>query len=319
MFIVLSKKHELHYPPSLHHENPDRIRISLDAIKDLGKLVEPDPAQNVLVHSPEYVERVKRTNGWLDADTYVNTNTYIAALYALGGAELAVRLGGIALVRPPGHHSGTNGKALGAPTQGFCIFNNVAYAIKKLGLKNVAVIDFDVHYGNGTQEIFYRDPEVLHIDIHQDPGTLYPGTGFPEMIGEGEGRGTKVNLIVPPLSRDDIYLELIPIVESILDDYKPSTLIFSAGFDAYVEDGLSSVMATEKTFYSFGRLNYPSKSAVLEGGYSEGLRRGLRAFAEGFSNLEKDYPITYSTDSVKTRFLQYLGKERKILRDYWKV
>lgn len=153
---------------------------------------------------------------FIDADTYVSPGTCKAARHAVG----AVLRGGIdkvlsgewnaayAIVRPPGgHHVGHGGRALMAPTQGFCIFNNVAigavYAIEH-GISRVAILDVDAHHGNGTQEIFYKDPKVLYISLHQDPLTIYPGTGFIDDVGEGEGEGFNVNVPpLPPFTADD--------------------------------------------------------------------------------------------------------------------
>ncbi|WP_338599397.1 histone deacetylase family protein [Sulfolobus tengchongensis] len=324
--IIYDDIYKYHAPKRYHVENPTRIDYSLSAFADIKVKIEKpvkvsDPQ---IVHSEEYVKLVEKFSNMeedLDADTYVNRYTYETALYALGGALRAFEVNGFALVRPPGHHAGTYGRAFGAPTLGFCIFNNVAYPIKKFGLKRVAIIDFDVHYGNGTQEIFYEDPEVLHIDIHQDPRTIYPGTGYPDMVGRGEAEGTKVNLLIPPLGGDDLYEELLPIIQSILDDFKPTILAYSAGFDAYKGDGLASTNITEYSFYNLGRISnsFVRKYAVLEGGYGDGLRKGLKAFLEGFSGIDKEYKVYRSNDSVKSRFMNYLGEEKNILRKYWSI
>ena len=316
-----------HRAEGYHPENPERVKRVLDAIRP-KVIVEPQPVRKedaFLIHDPDYVDLVEKESrlgySHLDADTYVNDRTFEAALYALGGALMAYEVQGFALTRPPGHHSGIAGKALGGPTLGFCIFNNVAFPIKKLGLKRVAIIDFDVHHGNGTQEIFWNDPDVLHIDVHQDPRTLYPGTGFPEDVGGKGAEGTKVNLVLPPGSGDDAYLELLPIVESILDDFRPEVIAFSAGFDAFEGDGLARIRATESTFYAFGKLARKSKRfyAVLEGGYSVGLSRGARAFYEALSGVEVEYKVNQSPSALMTAFRDSIAYERSILRNYWKV
>ncbi|MDT7860916.1 MAG: histone deacetylase family protein [Saccharolobus sp.] len=324
--VIYDDIYKFHSSKRYHVENPSRLEKALSALKGFEvRFTKPYKIEDPqIIHSEDYVNLVRKSSELedeLDADTYTNKKTYEVALYALGGALKALEVNGIALVRPPGHHAGINGIALGAPTLGFCIFNNVAYPIKKLRLKRVAIIDFDVHYGNGTQEIFYDDPEVLHIDIHQDPRTIYPGTGYPDMIGKGEAEGTKVNLLIPPLGGDDLYDELFPMIHSILDDFRPSVLAFSAGFDAYKNDGLASLNVTEYTYYNFGRLgmNFPRRYAVLEGGYSTGLVNGLRAFLEGLIGIEKDYRQFRSSDSVKSRFMNYLSEERNILRKYWSI
>ncbi|AOL16298.1 deacetylase [Sulfolobus sp. A20] len=326
LHVIYDEIYKSHYPRSFHVENPERLTKALSILREFKvkseKPVKVEDPQ--IVHSEDYINLVSKSSSLeenLDVDTYVNKNTYEVALHALGGSLRAFELNGLALLRPPGHHAGINGRAFNAPTLGFCIFNNIAYPVKKLNLRKVVVIDFDVHYGNGTQEIFYDNPEVLHIDIHQDPRTLYPGTGFPDMVGEGEAEGTKVNLLIPPLGGDDLYEELFPIIESILDDFEPVIMAISAGFDAFKDDGLANVNATERTFYNFGRLSrrFSKRFAVLEGGYSVGLQRGLKSFLEGFLNIEKEYPIFRSSDAVRTRFLNYLSDEKSILRKYWSI
>ncbi|MCY0874142.1 MAG: histone deacetylase family protein [Acidianus infernus] len=322
MYIVYSDKYKEHYSSMHHVENPDRLTRALSSLRG-EKIVEPIKVEDPqIVHSEDYVEKIRNIKGekWIDADTYANDKTYETALYALGGALKAFELQGFALVRPPGHHAGKNGRAFNAPTLGFCIFNNVAYVVRKKALKHVAIIDFDVHYGNGTQEIFYDDPEVLHIDIHQDPKTIFPGTGFPEMVGKGEAEGTKVNLLIPPRGSDDLYEELFPLIQSILEDFKPAYIIFSAGFDGFKGDGLASLNLTEYTFYNLGSLGKGKYSAgVLEGGYGVGLERGLPAFIKGLKGEIADYAKEKSPDSVKSRFFDYLEKEKEILRNYWKI
>ncbi|QGA55153.1 histone deacetylase family protein [Sulfolobus sp. E5-1-F] len=324
--IVYNDIYKYHASKKYHVENPNRIDKALSAINQLEVRFEKPIRVNdpQIVHSEDYVKLVEKHSQLeenLDADTYTNKYTYETALYALGGALKAFETNGFALVRPPGHHAGINGKAFGAPTLGFCIFNNIAYPIKKYKLKRVAIIDFDVHYGNGTQEIFYDDPDILHIDIHQDPRTIYPGTGFANMVGGKDAEGTKINLLIPPLGSDDLYDELIPIIQAILDDFKPTVIAYSAGFDSYVGDGLSSVNATEYTFYNFGIISnkFPRKYAVLEGGYDKGLVRGLKAFLEGFANVEIEYKKYKSTDAIRSRFMNYLSEEKQILRNYWSI
>ncbi|BCU69410.1 histone deacetylase family protein [Stygiolobus caldivivus] len=323
--IIYSDEYLLHAPPLHHAENPERLRVALSNLKN-NPILSPENVgeeEPKIIHEQDYVNLVKLSSKraeWLDADTYTNEYTWKSALLALGGSLTAYKNQGFALVRPPGHHAGKAGRAFGAPTLGFCIFNNISYPILKFNLKRVAIIDFDVHYGNGTQDIFWDNPEVVHIDVHQDPHTLYPGTGFPDMIGEGEAKGTKINLLLPPLSGDDLYEELFPLIQSILDDYKPSVIAFSAGFDGFEGDGLASLRATERTYYNFGLLGLKRRFyAILEGGYSIGLERGLKAFVGGLEGEKKEYIGTKSSEKTRSRFQDFLSAERRILRDYWKV
>lgn len=324
--LVYSDKYLLHKSKRNHVENSDRVKQVLEELRD-HKVIEPIKVNEEdvkLIHDEDYIKLVKLTSEkeeWLDADTYTNKYTWESALYALGGSLKAFENNGFALVRPPGHHAGRAGRAFGAPTLGFCIFNNVAFPIKKYNLKRVLIIDFDVHYGNGTQDIFWNDPEVVHIDIHQDPRTLYPGAGFPDMIGGKEAEGTKINLLIPPLGGDDLYGELLPIIQSIIDDFKPLVIAYSAGFDGFEGDGLASVRASEWTYYSLGLISSKQerKYAVLEGGYTIGLKKGSKAFINGLEGIAKEYKKNLSSDSVKSRFRDYLSEEKRILRDFWKI
>ncbi len=329
-----------HKPPYPHPENPSRLRIALEALRSLGEVevVEPGSAtvEDLLrVHDAEYVEAIRRIveEGlpFVDNDTYASPGTLGAALAAAGAAMDAVRMAGssvpVALVRPPGHHAGRRGRAMGAATQGFCIFNNLAVAAAMLlsaGCRRVAVVDFDAHHGNGTQEIFYSEPRVLHIDLHEDPASLYPGTGFPTQLGSGEGEGTKVNVVLPPSSADDVYLAAIEeVVVPLLEEFKPEVLLFSAGFDAFEGDGLTHLRAGERAFHELGRIprvvGVSRVATVLEGGYSAGLSRGLPAFVSALAGSEADWPVKTSREAVVRLAREYLAELKYLLRRYWRV
>lgn len=262
-----------HKPPFPHPERPERLKVALSSLRRhelLGEVVEPKPAEEedlYRVHDPEYVvevrDLVESGVSMLDNDTYVSRGTMRAALTAAGASLTAAEtaLEGrviIVLPRPPGHHAGRRGRAMGALTQGFCIFNNAALVVARLlelGVKRVAVLDFDSHHGNGTQEIFYSDPRVLHVDLHEDPITLYPGTGFLTDLGSGEGEGFKVNVVLPPGSGDDVYATALEeVVVPLLESFKPEAIVYSAGFDAYAGDGLSHLRAGAHTYSRLGGL-----------------------------------------------------------------
>lgn len=340
--VVYSPVFLEHKPPFPHPERPERLEIAVKALKKSGlefKLMEPKPAQKqdlYRAHEPTYVDKIERYvetgMAMLDSDTYLSPGTLRSALTAAGaalGAAEALKRGCtlLALSRPPGHHAGRRGAAMGALTQGFCIFNNVALAAARLfelGLKRVAVIDFDAHHGNGTQEIFYSDPKLLHVDIHEDPVSLYPGTGFPTELGDGEGEGTKVNMVLPPGGGDDVYaLALEEVVVPLVEEFKPEALLFSAGFDAYKADGLTHLQATEWTFARIGsiaRWLTEGKTAVfLEGGYSLGLENGLPAFASALCGLEMEYPLTKSPEPVFNMAKNYVYELKALLKKYWKL
>jgi acetoin utilization deacetylase AcuC-like enzyme len=330
-----------HVPPFPHPERPERLQIALAALRSAApvEVVEPPSAAKedlYRVHAPDYVARIERyvESGvsMIDGDTYLSRGTMRAALAAAGASLAAAEaaLGGataFALPRPPGHHAGRRGAAMGAPTQGFCIFNNAALAVARLlelGLRRVAVVDFDAHHGNGTQEIFYSDPRVLHIDLHEDPATLYPGTGFPTDLGEGEAEGTKVNVVLPPGSGDDAYeLALEEIVVPLLEEFKPEALVFSAGFDAYEGDGLTHLRAGPRAYALLGGLPRELKvgrvAAVLEGGYGAGLERGLPAFAASLAGSQAEREARASPQPVLSLAREYVSELKSLLRRYWRL
>ena len=285
----------LHHPASLEHdtgphpERADRIRTIEAALASrdwLGFEREEAPAIDrerlVSVHPVEYVEKIRRFceqgGGMLDMDTIASEGSFEAALHSAGAGVRAVDalLSGEAAVtfcalRPPGHH------AEEARAMGFCIFNNVAvaarHALDAHGLERVLVLDWDVHHGNGTNDIFYASSDVLYMSIHQSP--LYPGTGSLRENGSGAGEGYTVNLPVPPGSGDSEWLSLIRhVVVPVAHEFRPQLLLVSAGFDAHVDDPLAECEVSDEAFGQFtlalrgvaAELEAPL-GFMLEGGY----------------------------------------------------
>ncbi len=343
----------LKHETSPHHpENPNRLIRIMKTLseKNITKEVEilkPFKASIedlLLVHDEHYVKYVKRSiesgHRYLDPDTPVCKDSFDVALYAVGasilGCEKLVSNNYdvcFVIQRPPGHHAGKAGIALGAPTLGFCIFNNIAiaakYLVDKLKLERVAIFDFDCHHGNGTQEIFYENSSVLYISTHQDGRTAYPGTGFISEVGEGEGKGFNINIPLPPNTADDVYREVISeVVEKVIRAYKPKMLLFSAGFDAHKDDPITSMNLSIASYVRIAEMikklrddGVVSKFLfILEGGYGPGLPKGmynLIAFLSGKGALEHE-DETHSTSSIKHSGLKVIKKViDDILKPYW--
>jgi len=327
--LLFSEDFLKHEPPDSHPENPGRLHRIMSALRAQGldgmvstcECAGSADEIAMSVHSREYVRLVKRklaeSPTWLDEDTYLSPGSGIAIERALACSLCLARqaaeggkLKAFLLVRPPGHHSGVNGPAMGAESLGFCIFNNAAVVAKALShAGTVLLVDFDSHHGNGTQEIFYRDKRVVHLDVHQHPSTLYPGTGWPDQIGEGEARGTKLNIVLPPGASDDIVDDLLSRLDEYLGRFSFDFVVVSAGFDAFVNDGLANLRWSEVSYYGIGDyLRQLGRDrpviALLEGGYTVGLERGVPAFVRGLFGLPRDsrWVSTRSDDRVWTKY-----------------
>jgi acetoin utilization deacetylase AcuC-like enzyme len=230
-------------------------------------------------HTPELVEQVQTARGFLDGDTLCTETTYEAALLAAGAAIEAARTGGFALARPPGHHAERH------RAMGFCIFDSIAiaarYAQAELGIERVAIVDWDVHHGNGTQHIVADDDSILFVSLHQWP--FYPGTGGPDEQGP-----TLVNLPLRAGTGDDGYLEAWRTVEAAVTTFDPGLLLVSAGFDAHADDPLANMYVSTDAFRELARRAShlaPRVGAVLEGGYNvRTLPELVEAALDGFSS-----------------------------------
>jgi acetoin utilization deacetylase AcuC-like enzyme len=304
-----------HVTGAHHAERPDRIRAVCKAVRDAGlvdspnpfpefaldmgiarqdrlKVVELEPAPAneellLLAHTPRHVQRVKHVceigGGVLDlGDTPVGRDSYEIAMLSLGSAIVAcdaVMTGQVnrafSAARPPGHHAEPE------RAMGFCLFSNIAiaarYIQKQYGAGRIAIVDFDVHHGNGTQAVLEADPTVLFISLHQDPRTCYPGSGFAWEAGVGPGRGFTLNIPFDPGSDDADYLRAIDQrVVPELDKFRPEVLMLSAGFDAHQDDPLAQIELTDEGYDQITRRLLAVADqhcagrvvSVLEGGYN---------------------------------------------------
>jgi len=277
MKIVFSKKC-LEYSQAGHPESPERVRASYAYLKDKFEFVHPDEineADILLVHSQSLLDSVK-TGSFYDADSPSYSDIFFYAKLSAGAAMKASEIAlkgdlSLSLMRPPGHHVGRD--FLG----GFCYFNNVAIAVAKAlqQVGKVAIIDFDCHHGNGTQDIFLGKPNVLYVSLHQSP--LYPGTGL-------TSEENCLNYPVPAGTDELGYMATFSKAIDEVKKFDPDHLAVSAGFDTYKSDPLTGLRLEISTYEKIGTAIHELGKpvfAVLEGGYSEDLPECIRQFLKG--------------------------------------
>lgn len=300
LLVAANALHDDHDTGDGHPEHPGRLRAALQGIASAGisdGVVELQArpathAELVAVHDSGYLDALAdlcaEGGGHLDPDTAASPGSWDTALLTAGAGLVAAEAlsagkGAAAFVlgRPPGHH------ATRAQAMGFCLINNVAVTAAALAERGerVAIIDWDVHHGNGTQDIFWSDPRVLYVSVHQWP--LYPGTGRSDERGAGGGVGTTINLPMPPRTTGDAYLALFDeVITPCVERFGPTWVLVSAGFDAHRDDPLGEMLLTAGDYADLTRrsISLAPRSgrtiAFLEGGYGlEGLRLSVGACA----------------------------------------
>jgi len=348
--IIFSPKYYEHNTGKGHPESAKRLHAIFDELKcsklsesKKWKFVKPEKAHLSdieLVHDIEYIRFVETFcnsgGGLIDLeDTVVSQESFNVALYAVGGVLKAARLlmekefeNAFALVRPPGHHA----KKFCA--LGFCIFNNVAiaakYLIKKYGLKRILIFDVDAHHGNGTQETFYDSGRVLYISLHQDP-RIFPGTGFVDEIGEGEGLGYNINVPLPFQTCDSTYLKALKeIVVPTTLQYEPQFMLISAGFDGHYTDSVGNLALSGLCYQQIYRvlMHLASETcdgrllSVLEGGYSinyigKMVAAAIAEMSGAHYVLNDKIPI--ANKHVKLKGEKVIKKAKEVFRNFWNL
>ncbi len=330
----------LHHPPDDDHpEKPSRITWLVNHLSRLD-WIELDwyrPREDTArlawrllerVHGRGYLEWLRREcrrgPHYLDEDAYVTPSTLHAVVSATATIVEAVGLLAsreevvVALVRPPSHHAGPRG------FHGFCVAASLAAALLHAleEWDSIAVVDVDAHYGDGVADVFYDNPRLLYVSVHEDPRYAFPFRGYPEEHGRGPGRGYTINIPLPVGATDKHYRTVFSaIVEPVLEEYNPGLVVVAYGSDAHWRDELTDLMSTVNTYYMVGESIRRTASApvlvVLEGGYEEwSLTRCMQALLEGLTErppsiVEAEPETPREVDARMRRFLERVLETHK--------
>lgn len=350
--VYYNEDHKKHHSNTTSPENPKRVLNIFSFLNDHLNLFEgpithqknfyKTKEEDVLrAHTKRYIDFVRsyseKGGGFLGDDTYLNKYTYDIAFNAVGGAISAVMAVinketdiSFALIRPPGHHATSDKHG------GFCIFNNTAIAARYLQQvakkERILILDFDAHAANGTQDIFYSDPNVLLISLHQEPVKFYPNTGFFKQLGKGEAVGRNINIEMPRGSGNSEYKYVFDeLVAPLIIDFNPDFAICCCGFDPYYRDSLTQLNLTAQGFYDIAKFitkYLQGRSAVvLEGGYHEYCDKLAYVFINGLLGRPLPYietidPLQISAtneEKIRKKLIETVRDMKMILDDYYRL